>query len=231
MKNKIFIILVMILIALPLIYAETEYVKSNVDTELKFTCTLNNAIPSASTEYNITLSYPNGTTLINNKATTPLGNGAFSYNIMFNQTGLHKVLMFCYDGIYSFSGEGYYDVTPNGGPSASNSLMIFIYILFILAVILLFYSFFMILIKLAISETTIFDVIISWGAILLLIITIYLAKEYLISTYVADLGNQLFTITAWSNGVLPMIALAITMIVKSFKGNKPVGPNEIGRFR
>ena len=96
------------------INAETEIYPVNKEVDLKFTCTLNNAIPSPTTEFNISINYPNGTTFINNQPATALGNGAFNYTTTFTQTGIYKVQMFCYDGTYSYSNEGFYDITPTG---------------------------------------------------------------------------------------------------------------------
>jgi hypothetical protein len=102
------------LVSLNLIRAETELQPLNQNVDLRFLCTLNGAIPSASTNYNITISYPNGTTYLNNVGTTALGNGAFNYTTNFSQIGLYKVQMFCYNGTYSFADEGYYEVTNTG---------------------------------------------------------------------------------------------------------------------
>ena len=115
-KSKPFFILVGIvtLLFLPIVLADTEIYPVNKEVDLKFTCTLNNAIPSPTTEFNISINYPNGTTFINNQPATTLGNGAFNYTTTFTQTGIYKVQMFCYDGTYSYSNEGFYDITPTG---------------------------------------------------------------------------------------------------------------------
>lgn len=96
------------------ISASTELQPINQNVGLRFTCTLNNAIPSAGTVYNITISYPNGSTYLNNVQATALGNGAFNYTTIFTQIGLYKVQSFCYDGVYSYSSEDYYEVTNTG---------------------------------------------------------------------------------------------------------------------
>jgi len=106
---------VIITISLPNASALTEGVKLNTPTDLKFTCTLNNAIPSASATFNISISDQQGNYLVNNKQATPQGNGAFNYTTTFTQVAdCYKVQMFCTDGTYSFSDEGCYKVTPSG---------------------------------------------------------------------------------------------------------------------
>jgi hypothetical protein len=108
------ILVILSLLVLPLVLADTETYQINQNVDLRFTCTSNGAIPSAAATFNITVNYPNGSTFINNKKTTTLGNGAFNYTLMFRETGLYKVQMFCVDGSSSYSNEGYYDITPTG---------------------------------------------------------------------------------------------------------------------
>jgi len=111
MNKLIYLIIGICLISL---VSAQEVYQVNQDSELKFTCTLNNEIPSASTEFNITVSYPNGTTLINNKQATAQGSGSFNYTTNFPVLGTYKVQMFCYDGTYSYSDEGFYSITTTG---------------------------------------------------------------------------------------------------------------------
>jgi len=93
--------------------AETETYKINTPTNLQFTCTLNDAIPTGAT-FNITITDKEGNYLINNQLTNALGNGAFNYTATFPKSEIYKVQMFCTDGTYSYSNEGYYNITPSG---------------------------------------------------------------------------------------------------------------------
>lgn len=128
MKKLIIIMFGMLLLSL--VSAETETYPVNKEINLKFTCTLNNAIPDSSAEFNITISYPNGTTYIDNKNATPLGNGAFNYTTTFTELGLYRLQMFCYNGTYSYSDEGYYEITPLGDTlSTSQSIIYFIFLI------------------------------------------------------------------------------------------------------
>jgi len=104
-----------------------ETYKQNTPIDLKFTCTLNNAIPSASTTYNITIDYPNGTTFINNQLATPKGQGLFNYTTTFKKVGTYKVLEFCYDSPYSYSNTEEIEIK-----STSLTFLIFIYALAII---------------------------------------------------------------------------------------------------
>jgi hypothetical protein len=128
-KNKLILLSILILV-MPLVLAETEIYPVNKDVDLKFTCTTNNAIPSNLSTFNITISYPNGTTFIDNKNTTILGNGAFSYTTNFPVLGIYPVQMFCYDSTYSYSNTGTYEITALGDTlSTSESIIYFIFLL------------------------------------------------------------------------------------------------------
>lgn len=138
---KQLILLVALLLVIPMVFAETEIYPVNEFVELKFTCTLNNAIPT-SAEYNITISYPNGSTFINNVQTTPLGNGAFNYTVYFDTIGKYKVLSFCYDGVYSYSSEGFYDITTTGQKvGLSNIILVLAFLVVGVILFVLGYSF------------------------------------------------------------------------------------------
>ena len=110
--KKIFIIcLCMFLISF--VSAEIETYQVNTTTNLQFTCTLNDAIPTGAT-FNITISDKNGNYLVNNQPTQSQGNGAFNYTTTFPKAEIYKIQMFCTDGVYSYSNEGYYEISKTG---------------------------------------------------------------------------------------------------------------------
>lgn len=145
--------------------------------------------------------------------------GAYSYKAICNTTEAA--------GLY----EGGYYVTKNGFSPAEDNFKLFIYILFVLATILLFWTFLVTLAKLATTSMTFFDVIIAWLGIILTMISVYLGENYLISTFVENLGNTFITITIWSNGVLPLIALVVTMFVKGTQKKKPLAIKDLAGKR
>jgi len=107
-------ILLVGLLLIPLISA-TERYKYNEPTDLQFTCTLNNQIPSGSATFNITISYlSDGTKLVNNQLATAQGQGSFNYTTTFTQLGTYEIQQFCYDSPYSYSNTEYIEVTPTG---------------------------------------------------------------------------------------------------------------------
>jgi hypothetical protein len=140
MKNKLLILIFVLLI--PLVLAETEIYPVNKDIDLKFTCTSNNAIPSASTKFNITINYPNGSTFLDEVETTAQGNGAFNYTTKFAEIGTYKVQMFCKDGTYSYSDEGNYQITTTGqAVSLSNVIIVIAFLIISIILFILGYTF------------------------------------------------------------------------------------------
>jgi hypothetical protein len=94
---------------------DTETYKVNTPTNLQFSCTLNNAIPSGSAVFNVSIYYQNGSYLVNNQRATSQGQGSFNYTTIFDEVSdCYKVKMFCTDGTYSFSDEGCYKINPTG---------------------------------------------------------------------------------------------------------------------
>ena len=137
-----YILILILIFIIPLCLAETEIYEVNKESELKFTCTLNDAIPSVSTQFNITISYPNGSVFINNKLATPQGLGSFNYTVTFTQIGTYKVQMFCYDGTYSYSNEGFYIITTTGQQvSLSNIILVITFLLIAGLLFIIGYSF------------------------------------------------------------------------------------------
>ena len=135
MKINIVMFLLLGMFLISFASASTETYQLNKDVQLKFLCTLNNAIPSAGALYNFTLSYPNGTTFITDEATA-LGNGAFYYNLSFPLTGIYKVHSFCWDGSYSYSNPEEVEVTYTG--ESYNLSKTILYVVFLLVLIIFF---------------------------------------------------------------------------------------------
>jgi len=112
--NKFLLVLVMGVFMLSFISAETETYKVNTETNLQFTCVLNDEIAQSGAIFNITITDREGSYLLNNVQTDTQRAGAFNYTTTFPEIGLYKVKMFCSDGTYSYLDEGIYDITPSG---------------------------------------------------------------------------------------------------------------------
>jgi hypothetical protein len=128
-------------------------------------------------------------------------------------------------GLYEKS----YYVTKNGFEPAGDLVTMLIYLMFITAGIILFYSLIMNLIKLATLDATIFDVLLSWSGLILMMFVIYLAENFLISTFIEDLANTFFYAVTASNGILPLAAFILSFIVKVWTKKKKNIGDYVGR--
>jgi len=114
MKNKLIMLLIVGMFMISFASAETETYKINTKTNLQFTCTLDNAIPTSAT-FNITITDKEGNYLINNQLTNELGNGAFNYTTTFPKAvNIQSSKCFVLMGLILNSNEGYYNITPSG---------------------------------------------------------------------------------------------------------------------
>ena len=143
--------------------------------------------------------------------------GAYSYKVWCNHST---------DQVGGFYEKPFY-VTQSGQAPADDTLTLFIYLLFIISTIGLFTTFILTLAKLVTFRETIFGILTTWGFVVLNMIVNYLGKEFLLRTFVDDITGTFITITIWSNGVLPVISLIVTMFVVSTQKKKPIGVEEL----
>jgi hypothetical protein len=219
MKDYLVIIslfLLGIFLSILMVQAQLETYPVTKEVDLKFICTLNNAIPSALTQYNITISYPNGTTFINNKGATAQGSGAFNYTTNFPIIGNYKVQMFCYDSTYSFADLGYYEVTGNGKENATGGIVVLFIIVFLVLIGLTFYLVLYSIGHLVNADFDIIDLAYDWGLFFMILALYFLENFYL--------GNQAIeTYLLWFIGaggillvLLPLIAFILSIVNGSF---------------
>lgn len=142
-KNKIiFSILLIFIFSISLISAEQENptFTLNNEVDLKLTCTVNGSVCSAAAECNITIKYPNETTLIDSESMTNNDNGIF--NITINESLLSLVSnynwdLFCCDGTECGEGHGTFVVTPTGIQFDEGQGLIVVGIIIILSLVAL----------------------------------------------------------------------------------------------
>ena len=220
MKKIIMMCMIFGLLALPLIFANTEYYPLNEEIDLKFTCTLNDAIPSASATYNITINYPNGTYFINNQEATLIGSGAFNYTTNFTEIGTYKVQMFCWDGAYSFSNEGFYIITSNGKPEPAGIVIVLFSVAFLIVMGFMLYQFILCFGHFASLDLDVVDLAKTIGLYFSLLALYYLSIFYL--------GNQLIErflflgiqIGAFTHVLIPLVGFLVSITIGSLKRKK-----------
>lgn len=147
-------------------------------------------------------------------------------NVHLNK-GLYSFKAYCKTANQAGLYEKSYYVTKSGHSPAEDQLTIFIYSLFIVCIVVLFYTFLTTLTHLATFSETVYTVILSWSAYILVIIVNYLGEEYLIRTYVENITSFLLTASAFTNVLLPLLSIIITMFVKSTMKKKPLSVQEL----
>lgn len=149
----------------------------------------------------------------------------------FTKIGVYPIIVQCNTSTLGGFDSYALDVTNSGYTENGDIFNTMIYLLFIVACIGLFYTFFLGLAKLATSEMTVYDVIVSLAFYILMIIVNHLGGTYLMFGYVEDLSATLLTLTVWTNGVLPIISFIISIFVKSTKKKKNLSINELAGRR
>jgi hypothetical protein len=117
-------------------YVQAQECKINEPVNLQLTCTVASQIPSPSATYNLSVYYPNGSTLVENVEATAQGQGSFNYTLTHNITGTYTIKSFCYDTAGNFSSTETYYCNPSGKDVTSqqtNLIIIGLVVFFILA--------------------------------------------------------------------------------------------------
>jgi len=122
---------------------------------------------------------------------------------------------------------GNFIITGNGEPQPDSSFLIFVYILFLLTCILLVSTLVLTLVKMAMANETIYGVLISWSSYILLIFSNYLGHNYILAPFVRDITDNLILAFGFTNVIIPLISLIITMFIKSTQKKKLVGVDEL----
>lgn len=184
----------------------------NTPTSLSFQCTINNALPSDSATFNITIKHlESGVILVNNQNTTPEGNGAFSYPIVFNEAGDYTVFQVCTDGSLNYSSQ---EIIRVGAPDPDGPLILGFSVIFLLIIGGIAY----ILIKsigLGISrEFDILDLAYNYGLFFALFAFYYLASYYLDNVVINDMLWLFVRVMG-----IPLLFLPVVYFVMSIASN------------
>lgn len=164
--------------------------------------------------------------LITSVSMTDIGNGEWRYTFCntsslgrYDVKGIGDI-----NGVDSSFRTSFY--VTKLGEVATGNLEMLIWILFIIAAAGNVIFFILILVKLATTNETIFGVLISWAFYGLMIIVSYLSG-LLITPYISNISDFFLDIFVWSNCVLPVIALVITMFKKGTDKKKPISIQEL----
>lgn len=228
MKYLIFLFALIMVTAFASATIEADYIyKYNTTVDIKNPCINNGTWCSASSQCNITVQYPNGSVLVN-KGVMSNQNTYYNYTISDSQTlGYYPITMSCLDsGLYGVD-SFYILVSKNGEYPKGDNFELLVYILFILSMAGLFFTFILNIVKITTATETIYGVLVSWGFYLLVILVSYLSNNFLLDNFISSISDNLLTITAFSNGLLPLIGLFVSIFVKSINKKGVIGIEEM----
>lgn len=226
LKTEVIFILVFIFL---IGIANAETYQYNNSIEFKKLCLNNGTYCGASAICNVTILYPNSSTLINNQKMT----NAISYhNITLSPlttNGEYTYFLTCTDSGRSAGESGIFSITGSGKEvtTSLSILYIFIYLLFIITMIGIIGTFFLSIAKLAMTSETLTGVLTSWIFYILLIVVYYLDKTYISDSFINQNANLLLNITAWTNILLPLISFVVAFFIRITKKKKPLQVSEI----
>lgn len=192
-------------------------------TQLCSNCTYNNIS---------NVFYPNSSIAsgTSNIAMTRIGT---FYNSTFcntNLTGVYIVNGFGNPNGLTEVWDSNFIITKTGESLSGDNFRIVIWTLFIVATIGLFYTFFVTMAKLALTEETIYDVLVSWVFFILMIITNHLSAD-MIDDFIFNISSNFITIGGFSNVFLPLLTFIITFWVQSTQKKSLLDVKRLGGFR
>lgn len=139
----------------------------------------------------------------------------------FTQVGEYNAITNCNTSVQTGAVDFSFFVN-SAGKTAGDFFSVLIWIIFIIAVIGNWTYFILILVKLVTATETVFGVITTWGLYILLMISSYISG-FLLVDYVTQLSNNFLDLLRYTNVILPLISLIITMIWKGVKQKNPIG--------
>jgi len=117
-RGDIFLFIIIALAIAPTLSAATSfYVPKGENYSISFNCKIDGAICTGSSLCNISINYPNSSSLIENQPANNTGNAIYQFNLTGNQTGTvgeHKMNLVCFDGSVNGSQSVIYEVNPSG---------------------------------------------------------------------------------------------------------------------
>ncbi len=145
-NKKLLLTFFFIILALPLILAQTY--KQNTELNLKIPFEVNGSTASSSAMCNISIDYPDGSYLKDNATMTNLNNGDFNITLLETELinlGYYDWRMFCCDGVKCAAGYDSFEITPSGNDAINSgegmTLLLSIGSILIFAILLFIFSF------------------------------------------------------------------------------------------
>jgi len=211
MKFKLIGTLFVLLLILPVVSAQLLY-QSEEAIQLKIPCINNGTLCSDAATCDITIVYPNSSTLINMDSMTNNA-GQFTYDLTTSQTsttGIYHCTMNCTDGSIKGTSTFEYEITTNGNASPEGTTIIFFSALFILVCASLVGLFLYTLGKFVEKEFNMWDLIYNLSAYFTIIAIYFLSKEYLGNAGVNDMMEFAIAGAGITNCLFPLIVFILS---------------------
>jgi len=101
----------------PLVSAQAFCVPEDTNYSIRFLCEINDAVCTGNAVCNISITYPNSSSLAQAQAADLIGDSTYEYNLTANDTGTkgdHQARIRCFDGSLNGSSSFIYHVNPTG---------------------------------------------------------------------------------------------------------------------
>jgi hypothetical protein len=207
-------------------YHKFDYVKYNQSFNLTiYAYNISDGLEITNANCSIQLFNQTGNLILNGNLIYSVGYNIYIGSGNFSQVGVYSFNLYCRSGSIGGFASGEFGVTKNGEIWGDVG-MVFIYILFIAAAIGNLSLLILTLVKLTTTKETIFGVLTTWGFYILMIVVNYMSG-FMTSGYIGGISDFMLTILVWSNGVLPLISLVITMFIKGTQEKKPLSVEDL----
>lgn len=160
----------------------------------------------------------------------------FDYELMFNnnnfsEKGEYILRVSCNNTIKGGRTSQSLFVTKNGYAPVGDNFKIFIYILFIVSLMGCLFYLIMSIFNLATATQTIFGVLSAWTFYLGMILSYYLANNFLLDYFIEDISISVIKWGGFPLILIPVFSLIWTMFKKGTEKKKPLSPQELtGRY-
>lgn len=144
MKYNKILMLGILLLVLPLVFAQTY--QKGIDVDLKIPFEVNGSVASSAATCNVSIDYPNGTYVKEEALMTNRDNGDFNITLIpseLSELGVYEWRAFCCDGTKCAGGYGDFEITTTGKTKVSVLNNQILLILILLGVVLIIFGFYL----------------------------------------------------------------------------------------
>lgn len=213
-----------IFMLLALASASDIYIKYNELYDLKVPCFNNGSYCSDSALCNLTLMLPNGELIVDNSPMT-YNPSYFNYTFELSEIekapiGIYQASMCCLDNGEQNCGTFTIEMTGNGKPPASSGIVIVYIIGFLIIIGFLVYIIIYDMGHIINMDFDLLDLAFNWGLYFSLFGFYMLGEVYLGNPEISNILTWILSIGALTNGVVPLIALIVSLFYNAFQRKK-----------